>query len=302
MKHLNILGLAAIILFVSSACNRHSSTQEVQPPKVSVKTIPVREGNIEKKITLNGKTIFLKKNTLVSPIPGYIVKINVKYGDAVQKDEVLFEIQTKESKTLKNTGIFSSTAGIIQVRASFSGVVNNLNINETGGYITEGSPLCSMVVTTDLRVQVNVPFEYHSQIKPGSKCILLLSDHTSIPGTVLQILPFMDAVNQTQHVLIKPASNRALPEDLNLLVQFITDRHQSVLLVPPQAVMTNEIQSEFWVMKIENDSLAVKVPIKKGIENDSIIEILSAELKKNDRVIREGAYGLPDRTIVKIIR
>ena len=64
--------------------------------------------------------------------------------------------------------------------------------------------------------------------------------------------------------------------------------------------MTNETQSEFWVMKIINDTLAVKIPVIKGFENDSVSEISSPLLNKNDLVISEGAYGLPDSTVVKI--
>ena len=64
--------------------------------------------------------------------------------------------------------------------------------------------------------------------------------------------------------------------------------------------MTNETQSEFWVMKINGGNLAVKVPVKRGIENDSVVEVSSPDLKMNDLLISEGAYGLADSTIVKI--
>jgi hypothetical protein len=64
--------------------------------------------------------------------------------------------------------------------------------------------------------------------------------------------------------------------------------------------MTDEIQKKFWLMKIVNDSLAVKIPITKGIENENLVEIVSDILFENDLVISEGAYGLPDSTIVNI--
>ena len=64
--------------------------------------------------------------------------------------------------------------------------------------------------------------------------------------------------------------------------------------------MTNEKQTDFWLMKIEHDSIAVRVPIEKGIENDSVIEILSAHVNLHDLIISEGAYGLPDSSLVKI--
>jgi hypothetical protein len=66
--------------------------------------------------------------------------------------------------------------------------------------------------------------------------------------------------------------------------------------------MTNETQNEFWVMKVIMDSIAIKIPVIRGIENDSLSEIISPLLRKNDLIISEGAYGLPDSTIVKINR
>ena len=105
---------------------------------------------------------------------------------------------------------------------------------------------------------------------------------------------------QTQDVLIKPSSGRPLPENLNLIVQFINEKHTGSLLVVKGAVMSNEIQSEFWVMKISGGNLAVKVPVIRGIENDTIVEVSSPVLKINDLLISDGAYGLADSTIVKI--
>jgi hypothetical protein len=64
--------------------------------------------------------------------------------------------------------------------------------------------------------------------------------------------------------------------------------------------MTNEVLKDFWVMKIMNDSMAVKISIQKGIENDSLMEVISSDLSVGDRIITEGAYGLPDSSKVKI--
>ena len=127
-----------------------------------------------------------------------------------------------------------------------------------------------------------------------------MADKTSISGIIYQILPVIDEVNQTQNVLIKPVTNRQLPENLNLTVQILQAKHSRTCLVPKDAVMTNETQTEFWVMKIVNDKLALKIDVKKGIENNNSVEVLSADLKNNDLVITEGAYGLNDSTIVKM--
>ena len=57
----------------------------------------------------------------------------------------------------------------------------------------------------------------------------------------------------------------------------------------------------FWVMKLINDSTAVKVLLKTGIVTDSQIEILMPLFDKNDRLINSGHYGLADTARVNII-
>jgi hypothetical protein len=300
MKNITFLLSGAFLLSVLSLCKERTTTQNEQMPLVSVKTTPVLHGAIENNISFNGKTIYLKKNPVVSPIAGYIVRINVKFGDEVQRNDVLFEIQTKENKALENSNTSADNIGIIKVLASSDGFINELNISETGGYVVEGWLLCNIVNNKDLMVQVNVPFEYNSLLITGRKCKILLSDNTSVGGVIQQILPIIDEANQTQTILIKPDAGRQLPENLNLTIQFIYEKHTDSFLVTREAVMTDETQSEFWVMKIAGNNLAVKIPILKGIENDSIVEVLSSDLKINDLVISEGAYGLPDSTVVRI--
>jgi len=284
------------------SCKTKSTSGEEQVPVVSVKTTAVKQGDIESMVNLNGKTIYLKKNIIVSPIPGYVVKMNIRYGDVVLKNDVLFEVQTKEGKALGNTNTFKENAGIVTVLAPAGGIINELIINGTGGYVVEGGPMCSIVETGDFVIQMNVPFLYNALVKRNMKCKIILPDNTVLDGYVYKILPIINETTQTQNVLIKTSSSRHLPENLNLIVQFINEKHSRSLLVLKEAIMTNETQSEFWVMKIVDKNLAIKVPIIKGIENDSIIEISSPDIIKDDLLINEGAYGLPDSTIVKVVK
>ncbi|MFH2143185.1 MAG: hypothetical protein ABIJ97_12230, partial [Bacteroidota bacterium] len=125
--------LSIIILFsVLFSCKEQNTVHDEKAPLISVKTSQVKLGEIETYISLYGKTVYLKKNTIVAPISGYIIKVYPKFGSFVQKDEIIFEIQTKESKALENSGVYSDSIGIIKVRASSGGIINELNVNEAG--------------------------------------------------------------------------------------------------------------------------------------------------------------------------
>lgn len=303
----NLLFIALIfIVFVSCKGKKAEATANTVDPKVSVKTTTVKYGSIEDLINLNGKTVFLKKNAVISSIPGYLKKVYVQYGDMVHKNDLLFEIQTKENKALENSGLdpelASSRNGIIRVLAPSDGIISDLNINSSGMFVTEGGQLCTIVENKEMEVQVNVPYQYNQWIKINKSCKIVLPDSTFLDGNIVKIMPVINETSQTQNVLIKVQTNRQVPENLNVIVPFVRLSHSKAMLIPKEALLTNEIQQEFWVMKILYDSIATKVPVTKGFENNRMVEIISPDISISDPVIIEGAYGLPDSTIVKVIK
>jgi len=300
MRHITLLFSIFILALVLNSCTKKEAKEEEQTHIVTVKTTHVQIGEIDNKISFNGKTVYLKKNLVVSPISGYVWKMTVKFGESVKKGQLLFEIQTKENKALESTD--SGNLGIIKVYSPTSGVISTLNIMASGAYVLEGASLCTVAESNEVMVQLNLPFEFNSLVKAGTTCTLILGEDTQFNGTVYQILPTVDEANQTQQILIKPHTNKQLPENLNLAVEILKTRHNRSCLIPREAIMTNETQTIFWVMKVVNNKLALKVPITKGIENDKMVEALNSGLTINDMVIIEGAYGLNDSTVVKVIK
>jgi len=299
--------LTLLSAFFISCKNKTADTgQSSNNPRVSVKTALIINGSINDIISLNGKSLYLKKNAVISSIPGYLKKVNIEYGDIVRKNELLFEIQTKENKALENSGLNTKTSsaqsGVISILSPSDGIVGDLNVNSSGIYIAEGSQLCTIVENKEMMVQVNVPYEQNQWIKINKECKVVLPDSTFLDGNIYKIMPVINEPSQTQNVLIKVRSNHLVPENLNVSVQFVKSTHSKALLIPKGALLTTEIQQEFWVMKILHDSLAVKVPVKKGFENRNMVEVLSPGLSVNDAVILEGAYGLPDNTVVNIVK
>jgi hypothetical protein len=299
-----LLIILPLSVFVSCKSKKTEISLDTANSKASVKTTLVLNGNIDDIIRLNGKTVFLKKSAVFSSIPGYVKRVYAQYGDVVKKNDLLFEIQTKENKAMEKSDLdpqlSAAKSGIISILAPADGILSELNINSPGVYVVEGTQLCTVTENQDMMVQVNVPFEYNLMVTNNKACKVILPDSTLLDGKIVKIMPVINEASQTQNVLIKVRSNRQLPENLNVTVQFIKSIHSKAMLIPKEALLTNEIQQEFWVMKILNDSIAVKVPVTKGFANYRMVEIISSEISVSDPVIIEGAYGLPDSTIVKI--
>jgi len=306
MKSFTYFILIASLFVINSCKNKPAeSEEEIIVAKAAVSITKPQYGNIESYLTLNGKTVLYKKNQEPAPISGYITAVHVKFGDKVEAGQVLFEIQTPENKALEQSGNANqgiSEFGIISVKATTSGIVSEPILLGTGAFVTEGSILCTIADLNDLLVRVNVPFEYHDIIKQGNKCNLQLPDNTTNSGTVISVRPFIEESSQTQEVLVKPVGTHAWPENMNLTVSFLKDNASESLLLPKKALLTNETQDEFWVMKMLNDSLAVKVPVETGIKTDSLVEIVSDGLGVDDKIILEGGYGLEDSSLVTIVR
>lgn len=307
MKSNPILILMAIGLFAINSCTSNSAEQsdDLIVPKAAVSVTMPEYGSIESKVTLNGKTVLYKKNQEPAPISGYITDVHIQFGDKVEAGQVLFEIQTPENKALEQSDAENSAPGDfgkIKVRATTSGIVSEPLLLGSGAFVSEGTILCTIADLNDLLVRVNVPFAYHNIIKQGSKCLLKLPDHTQTTGTVISVRPFIEESSQTQEVLVKPSGNHAWPENMNLTISFPKAKSRESLLLPKKALLTNETQDEFWVMKILSDSIAVKILVETGIISDSLVEIISGELETEDIIILEGGYGLEDSSLVTIVR
>jgi hypothetical protein len=55
--------------------------------------------------------------------------------------------------------------------------------------------------------------------------------------------------------------------------------------LPKAAILSNEIETDHWVMLLKNDSTAVKVPVQIGLRNQERTEIISPKFKGTDRIV-----------------
>ena len=129
-----------------------------------------------------------------------------------------------------------------------------------------------------------------------------MPDGEQLAGYIEKSVPSVDAATQTQTFLIKLRSYKTLPENLNVIVNIPFRSYKDATVVPKSAVVSNVTEDSFWIMKLLNDTTAVKVDIQKGIETDSLVQILSPKLNLSDRIISSGSYGLPDTAKVEVIK
>ena len=169
-----------------------------------------------------------------------------------------------------------------------------------GYYVQDGEPLAVISNINSFVFIMDVPYEYKQYVTNNKQVELTLPDGERIRGNIQASMPFMDSVSQTQAVAIKVTASHSIPQNLVAKVRVIKVSKPAAASLPKGAVLSDETQSDFWVMKMINDSTAVKIPIKKGIETADKVEILSPSFNPSDKIVLSGNYGLADTAKVKV--
>jgi len=295
-----LLLLVSFLTITLSSCGK----KETEESETSLKGVEVSTGNplntkMNEYLDLNANTTFLSQEIVRATFPGFIIKTDKNLGDHVKKGDRLFSIKTKEASAVDSTELGKQFSGLVNVYARTNGILTELSY-QTGDYVTETDRLALIVDPASLRIMLNVPFQYAKNISESDSYPIKLPDNKEFSAKVVKKLPSIDIVNQTQSFILEPNSTINVPANLNLIVKIPLKTMVNAVALPKSAVVTNETESEFWVMKLLNDSTAVKLDIKKGIESDSLVQIKDPVLSLTDRFITEGAYGLPDTVKIMI--
>jgi multidrug efflux pump subunit AcrA (membrane-fusion protein) len=248
-------------------------------------------------IELNATSSFLQNSYARSTATGYVRSVNVKPGEFVGVGQHMFTIETKESMVIGNSiskldSSFKFT-GMSTVKASLSGYVTQLN-HQPGDYVQDGEQLAVISDMNSFVFLLNLPYELRPYVLGKKNVDLILPDATHLTGVISSVLPVVDSLSQTQPVIIKVSSRIPIPQNLIARVKVIKSLRSHTQTVPRQAVLSDEAQTSFWVMKMIDSSTAVKTEIRKGMELDNRIEILEPIFSKDDKIVVAGNYGLPD--------
>jgi multidrug efflux pump subunit AcrA (membrane-fusion protein) len=293
-----------ISVLVLSCKNSVQPKEAILLVKTPVTVVPVELKPVTSTFGLPAVTSFMNKSIIRASTAGTIEKISITQGGPVSADQILFSIRTREGMALRKEAIGDSSLsfrGLIDIRAQKAGVVSTLS-HQKGDIVLEGDELAVVSDQSSLVFILEVPFEFESYVAKNRKCTVVLPDSRQIKATISGKLSEMDIQSQTIRYIVKPDGDVRLPVNLICSVKMIKTENTNALVLPKQAVLGNETQTEFWIMKVINDSTAIKVPVKKGFENNDEVEIEGNGIVVSDRIILTGNYGLPDTARIGIIK
>ncbi|GAB4038525.1 efflux RND transporter periplasmic adaptor subunit [Spirosoma gilvum] len=304
------LGFSLTLLLTScgSSSTNDTSTQataDAPKPKTPVDVTTVKPDSFRVEKTFRGMTYYLTSGDIKSPIAGYVTKVYVKIGDQLHKGSPLFGLQTKEAYALGGKNYLNdptlTNIGQLTIHAPDAGLVTLVQAEENE-YVQDGTVLATFSAPDMFVFLLEVPVEQDTSVHVGSVCRIQLPNGRRIGGRISRTLALTDSLSQTERFVIKPDHPMVLPARLQLAITFTEQQHNQAQSLPTEAVLANELQTEFWVMKLINDTTAVKVPVKIGLQRATRIEILSPRFNPQDRFVSKGGYGLADTASITINR
>ena len=299
-----LLFFTCVILFAGCKQKDTTGTEDItEEPRTPVTVTTITYGPIEEFIELNATSAYLQKNVVTANLTGYIQRSNIKFGDHVNRGQTLFVLKTKEASAIGDAvnelNPDFKFSGVNVIKAGAGGYVTEVN-HVAGDYVQEGGQLAVLNDTKSFVFVMNVPYEYKQYIPVGKQVQLTLPGGEQLQATVRSSLPMMDSVSQTQAVSLSVNSSHAIPVNLVAKAKIVKVAKTAAPTLPKKAVLSDETQTGFWVMKMINVSLAVNVPVKTGIETGDRVEITSPQFSPKDKILLSGNYGLGDTAKVVV--
>jgi hypothetical protein len=302
LKNELLISCALLLLLSFISCSDKTKNEVVIQSGTPVTVTNPTVTSLTDYMTFNANTTFLSKEIVRSTFQGFIKKVYKNIGDNIKTGDVIFQIITKEAYAADNLKLKLNGepfSGTILLKAKTNGVLTELNYN-TGDFVSDGEQLAIISNPNSLAVLLNVPYQHAAKIKLKSNCNIILPDGKSINGRISKSLPSVDPISQTQTFIVNLLEINKYPANLNVEIKIPVSVVKGATTLPRTAIQSSETLDSFWIMKLMNDTTAVKVLVEKGLENDSLVQILKPSLDLLEKIIIDGAYGLTDTSKVEI--
>ncbi|MBD2767734.1 HlyD family efflux transporter periplasmic adaptor subunit [Hymenobacter sp. BT664] len=306
-----------IVLPLLSSCGSKGSaagegagaTNEEEPvvkPRALVTIGTIRTDTLTDVLHLSAVSAFPAKDALRATTTGYVLPPSPVVGQRVRAGQTVFTIQTKESRVLHLDQLTGDPrlkfSGIIQIKSARNGVLATVD-KLAGDYVQDGEQLGLTYDKSRFGFVLDVPATQLRYVHSGQSCRIRLPDGRVLRGRVAEMLATADVSIQTQRYTIRPiGAIPDLPENLAVQVEIERTAPHLASTLPRGAVLTDETQSQFWVMRLLNDSTAVKVPVTVGTQEPDRVEIKTPRFSAQDQILLSGNFGLDDTAAVKVTR
>lgn len=213
-----------------------------------------------------------------------------------QLDQVKLQLENAKNN-LRSSQLNASD---INIKASFSGIVNAKNV-EQGAHVNPGQELFEIVDVTNLKLKVNVDEKNIAGLKVGQsvKVTAQALAGKSFDAKISFIAPKADAsLNFPVELEIKNNNSNELKAGMYGTAYFGSDEKIAALVAPRSAFVGSVSTGQIFVIK---NGKAELVKVVSGRSFGDYIEIISG-IEKGTQIVTSGQINLANGTAVEIIK
>ncbi|HEU4415798.1 MAG TPA: efflux RND transporter periplasmic adaptor subunit [Candidatus Angelobacter sp.] len=186
-----------------------------------------------------------------------------------------------------------------EIRSPINGYITDRPLYP-GEMASTSAPLLTVMDISQIIAKAHVPQSDALQLHKGDPAAISLAGlEKPMAGKISLISPALDPNSTTVEIWVQ-AANTGLQLRPGMTAQVaITAQTIKDALVIPGSALLNAKEDAAQVMVVDSQSHVQGRDVKTGIQSGQQVQIVSG-LKPGEVVVTQGAYGLPDKTKVKI--
>ena len=231
--------------------------------------------------------------------------INQKQLDLLKHTPAPEDLRQEEAKVAQAEAALATARVQLQmttITAPIDATVVNVLVNP-GESVDVTKTLVQFTALDRLVIDVDVPADQLPAKPEGLDAQILLPNTpagaTPLVGKVSFVSPQVDPRTGAVLAIVDLPADANLRPGLSVRVRVVAEEHKDCLTVPRAAVVADE-NGDSVIALVEGDQATHKT-VKRGLEENGLVEVIADGLKEGDTVATAGAFGLPQASRVKVI-
>ena len=186
-----------------------------------------------------------------------------------------------------------------EIRSPISGFITDRPLYP-GEMAAAGTPLLTVMDISSVIAKAHIPQDEAATLKVGDKGTMTVPGMDQpVQGKVTIVSPALDPNSTTVEIWFEARNPKhELKPGTSVHISVTAQTVKDALVVPATSILTAPDGST-TVMLVGSDGLAHQQAVKVGIRNGDDAQIVEG-VKEGNKVVTNGAYGLPDKTKIKI--
>lgn len=284
-KKMILLGAMSIALSFTCCKDRDAEVfAAIEKDVFFVKAETPSIRTISNEIVLGASVKAMEEATIYSRINGKLVENVLREGDSVAKGQAISYVKKDE------VGVVYQPAPI---PSTIDGVIGKI-YQDPGSDITIQTPIALVVNQKKVRIQMDVPEKYLSNVRLGQKVSFKVEAYPEkvFYASIEKISPVVDKVSKTSLIeAVADNSNAYLKSGMFCEARISVSEAKNVLAVPLSAIVYKD--NFAYVYAVNEDGNSVReIKASVGLKDSQYAHI--ENISSKDKIVTVGLYGIYD--------